>query len=169
MSRNRMTWSQAFLMQAREDFDAAFQLLESHRDGSTFFMLLQMCFEKLAKAAAFQTLSNDRMPPKVHDVIPLFQGMLMRRNANVKGFYSRHKDAMDFLMDKVAMLQPSLVNGCDEQLEYPWIDRHQHVKVPAKDLSIVKEYFNNPANTTLPLVMLAMEDFLKNFNAIIRK
>ena len=93
----------------------------------------------------------------------------MRRNANVKGFYSRHKDAMDFLMDKVAMLQPSLVNGCDEQLEYPWIDKHQHVKVPAKDLSIVKEYFNNPANTTLPLVMLAMEDFLKNFNAIIRK
>ena len=169
MSRNRMTWSKAFLMQAREDFDAAFQLLESHRDGSTFFMLLQMCFEKLAKAAAFQSLSNDRMPPKVHDVIPLFQGMLMRRNANVKGFYSRHKDAMDFLMDKVAMLQPSLVNGCDEQLEYPWIDRHQHVKVPAKDLRIVKEYFNNPANTTLPLVMLAMEDFLKNFNAIIRK
>jgi hypothetical protein len=88
------------------------------------------------------------MPPKVHDVIPLFQGMLMRRNANVKGFYSRHKDAMDFLMDKVAMLQPSLVNGCHEQLEYPWIDKHQHVKVPAKDLSIVKEYFNNPANTT---------------------
>ena len=43
------------------------------------------------------------------------------------------------------------------------------LKVPAKDLSIVKEYFNNPANTTLPLVMLAMEDFLKNFNAIIRK
>ena len=39
-----------------------------------------------------------------------------------------NEDAMDFLMDKVAMLQPSLVNGCDEQLEYPWIDRHQHVK-----------------------------------------
>ena len=143
-----MTWSQAFLMQAREDFDAAFQLLESHRDGSTFFMLLQMCFEKLAKAAAFQTLSNDRTPPKVHDVIPLFKGMLIRRNVNVKGFYSRHKDAMDFLMDKVATLQPSLVNGRDEQLEYPWIDRNQHVKVPAKDLGIVKEYFNKPANTT---------------------
>lgn len=164
-----MTWSQAFLAQAQEDFDAAFQLLQNHRYGSTFFMLLQMCFEKLAKAAAFQTLGNDRMPPKVHNVIPLFQGMLMRRNTNVKGFYSRHKDAFDFLMNKVAALQPSLVDGADEQLEYPWIDRHQHIKYPAKDLSIVKEYFNKPANTTLPLVMLTMEEFLNNFHAIIQR
>lgn len=169
MSRKRMTWSQAFLTQAQEDFDAAFQLLERHQDGSTFFMLLQMCFEKLAKAAVYQTLSNDRMPPKIHNVVPLFQGMLVRRNSNVKGFYSRHKDALDFLLNKVAALQPSLVNGNDEQLENPWIDKHQHVKVPARDLSIVKEYFNKPTNTTLPLVMLAMEEFLKNFHAIIRK
>lgn len=169
MPRKQTSWSQAFLEQAQEDFDAAFRRYRLHCDGSVFFMLLQMSFEKASKAAAYQTLDNSRRPPKIHDVIPLLQGMLARRNANVKGFYERHKEAFDFLVNRVAKLQPSLVNGEDEQLEYPWINRYQQIKCPAKDLSIVSDYFNRPSNTTLPLVMLAMQEFLKNFRAIIHK
>lgn len=130
-------WSDPFLEQARADLRAAWNLSQADPAdcASTLCMLLQMVFEKLAKAAFAR---QGQVVPRQHGTATRFfqllgrhpsGQMLLRASPNVQAFVEQLENA-----------QPSIAGGQNPpwpQLEYPWEDTaSQTVLYPEQHLPL---------------------------------
>lgn len=127
-----LQWSRAYLVQATEDFRAACAV---HAQPSVYAMLLQMTFEKIAKAAYCK--QQRRLPQFTHriasDVWLIFDRDL------VPGFPKRSIDGVVTLILALERANPSMANARwlgpghhhDPQLEYPWDDIATGEALPA--------------------------------------
>jgi hypothetical protein len=141
------TWSDAMFTQAKQDFYLAAlgskHLPEEEEESfdATICMLLQMFFEKYAKAVYH--LQTGEFPPKKHKTAKIFLDTL-RGSAK----YCKMKKKPFFVyccncIEKLEKLQPANakeLKGMDKspQLEYPWSEDGVFFS-PAKDLDLVKE------------------------------
>ena len=134
-----LDWSCAYRIQAEEDFKAAAAV---RRVPSVYVMLLQMTFEKIAKAAYWKTQRN---PPRSRTISVPSSGSSASLDARVEGFDKAAVDRMVSLLFKLENANPAVVHKRwkrlgglhDPQLEYPWEDGStRNVKTPARDLQL---------------------------------
>jgi len=126
-------WADPFLDQAKEDLAAAYAVTSS--SPSTFCMLLQMVFEKLAKSAFAR---SGMPPPRNHAAAAHFFGML-RRFPSGRQLLTSNGRAEAFIV-QLELAQPSVAkqNNLLEQLEYPWEDAAGIVRTPCRDLALAR-------------------------------
>ncbi len=145
------TWSEAFFVQAKQDFYLALHgmknssLIETESYESSVCMLLQMFFEKYAKAVF--CVQTGMLPPKNHLAAGNFLDAIKKSSKKYKKWKDNpsYKSCFEFIK-KIESLQPSNANKGKEiddcpQLEYPWCF-HNVIYSPAKDLDIVPELRN---------------------------
>lgn len=137
------TWRDALLEQARSNFDVAQALSAASNHPSQSTMLLQMAWEKLAKAAL---VAGGSWSPsnRTHRVISKFVSVLKRapRGERVLGQSSRASfiervDALHVDLVRLESLTPA-VAGASENAEYPWEVPEpggRSVQFPAKHLT----------------------------------
>lgn len=128
----------AFLRQAEEDFRALMSMDQCEAP-STCCMLMQMVFEKLAKAKLAK--DNGEWPPKIHDINHYLLKRLTSREPNKKQKYLPDGKIMEFALS-LEDAQPSAAKDCMPQLEYPWKDGVGIVYCPADDLFLAKRIIN---------------------------
>ncbi len=130
-------WADAYLAQARADLEGA-ALAQSAP--SVFAMLLQMTFEKFAKAALLRsgaiTLENATTK---HAAASLMIGALRRRmrKNNVLGGSKAWEDVLS-LVPELERLHPAVIKNTGPQLEYPFELRDGRVGWPARHLAIAQ-------------------------------
>ncbi len=130
-------WADPFLEQAREDLRAAWAVSTAGGSPSTLCMLIQMVFEKLAKAAYAR---SGQVVPKTHQIVAYLFNILLRDpvgksllqdNPNVQQFVEALENAQPSIAGKQAPVWP--------QLEYPWEDTSSGaVHYPARHLWLVR-------------------------------
>jgi len=135
MAANHRDWAQAFLIQAREDLKAA-RCVVGPETSSTFCMLLQMVFEKLAKAALAQRSAS---VPRTHRAATfLFQFLEMSPPTYRLPIENRIRQFVAELEEA----QPATARRHKQpfpQLEYPWEDPISgKVFCPAIDLPLAR-------------------------------
>jgi hypothetical protein len=122
------TWRDAFRAQARSDFDASAVLGSADAYASQTTMLLQMAWEKLAKAAL---VSGGHWNPKTksHKVAAKFASVLKKRPRIEKVFDLASKAAagsrltwLQTELETLEALTPALATA--ENAEYPWEGRN---------------------------------------------
>ncbi|MEI6807594.1 MAG: hypothetical protein WCN95_02640 [bacterium] len=130
-------WADPFLDQAREDLKAAWAVSQSRESASTLCMLLQMVFEKLAKAA--HARSGNMLPRNHRATSHLFALLLrhpagvnlLRASSNVRQFVAELETAHPAEARKQQQPWP--------QLEYPWEDAVAGlIRWPAHDLPLAR-------------------------------
>ena len=133
-------WFDPFLEQAREDLKAAWSL-NAANSASTLCMLIQMVFEKLAKAAfarAGTVIVRDHMAAS-----RLF-AMLVRHPAG-NAILQAQPNVRQFVMELEAA-HPTVAGRQPQpwpQLEYPWEDPAAGtVHWPARDLALAQRIRN---------------------------
>ena len=186
--KNEMAVHKAFLLQAREDYQASVIMLahfqksggKIHEEalplflstpfrGASFFMLLQMSVEKLSKAAYCKARGiKGKLPPKDHDFVSFLEAVLAR-NPNFQAFRDRHASTFKFLREELNTRQPSNARDHLENLEYPWIDNRGHVRCPAEHLSLIKKYLNNALNRNIMVYMRDIRELLESFDKIFNR
>ncbi len=129
-------WSDPFLEQAREDLKAAWAI-PAEASPSTLCMLLQMVFEKLAKAAYAR---SGYAVPRTHQAATHLFAVLLRHPAGA-AILQASPNVQQFVMELEAA-QPSVASRQPQpcpQLEYPWEDPvNSTVHYPARDLSLAR-------------------------------
>lgn len=132
-------WAEPFRQQAREDLRAA-RASYTAKCESTFCMLLQMSFEKLAKAA-FARQGN--LLEKSHEGASRL--LLLLGKSPGGPMLPRYQDRVLDAVRELERAQPSVVSrhmrkGVPQypQLEYPWVNPESNVvEWPAKHLPLV--------------------------------
>ncbi|MBP5672357.1 MAG: hypothetical protein K5787_02670 [Lentisphaeria bacterium] len=142
------TWADAYLTQAKQDFYLALHGMKNIPQieyGSSVCMLLQMFFEKYAKAVF--CVQTGQLPPKNHLAAGNFLSALKKSSTKYKKWKDNPtlKLCFDFIK-KIESLQPANANKGKEidnspQLEYPWCF-NDVIYSPAMDLDIVSELKN---------------------------
>jgi hypothetical protein len=129
-------WALPFLEQARADLAVAWAIPANTR-GSTFCMLLQMVFEKIAKAGFAR---SGQVVARSHQVAARFFPVLQRRPGGVK--LLRENGAAQQFVLQLEAAQPSIARAQPHpgpQLEYPWDDPTLgSVCWPEADLPLVR-------------------------------
>ncbi len=135
-ARRHRAWSDPFLEQAREDLRAAWSV-SSEVSPSTLCMLLQMVFEKLAKAAYAR---SGYVVPRTHKAATHLFTVLLRHPAGT-AILQASPHVQQFVMELEAA-QPALAGQQPQpcpQLEYPWEDPARNtVHYPARDLPLAR-------------------------------
>ena len=134
-------WADPFLEQAREDLQAAWLLVPSEQCASTLCMLLQMVFEKLAKAAYAR---GGHAVPRTHSAASHLFAVLQRHPAG-KTLLTASPHVQQFVAD-LENAHPAIAGRQVPpwpQLEYPWEDVGTGtVHYPAKDLFLARRIRN---------------------------
>jgi hypothetical protein len=129
-------WSDPFLEQAREDLKAAWAIPVG-ASPSTLCMLLQMVFEKLAKAAYAR---SGHVVPHTHQAATHLFAVLLRHPAGT-AILQAAPNVQQFVAELEAA-QPSIAGRQAQpcpQLEYPWEDPVGNtVYYPARDLPLAR-------------------------------
>src|ERR1039458_3166500 len=137
-------WAVPFLEQAKADLAAAEFLASqgAHHHPSTLCMLIQMVFEKLAKAA----LRRGGEPIKnIHEVLGKFLPTLKAKPSLTPPTFTSAVER--FILD-LEQATPQIANKTGgEMLEYPWEDASRRVCWPARDLSLARQVAS-PADLT---------------------
>lgn len=159
----KLTAGQAFLLQAKEDLHATrmvgYDIISAP---STFYMLLQMVFEKLAKAHRYWNYGQ--LPAKVgHEIADQYFSkvfeVLIRMKPSKRKYYRLLRD----LIKELEAAQPSVAKKSAPAtpiLEYPWEDRQKNICFPARDLPLVQKIKSNGnhALTAWAALKFATED-----------
>ena len=170
------TWSDAYFTQAKQDFYLAAlgaSKTAEEEDKSfdaTICMLLQMFFEKYAKAVYIA--QKGTKPPRKHKTAKVFLETL-RGSAK----YCKMKKSPFFVyccncIEKLEKLQPANakeVSGVDKspQLEYPWCQDDQ-ICSPAKDLELAKQ-FRKPESLILTRLFPFAQNLINDFPQFCKK
>lgn len=139
MAPSLRDWSDPFLEQAREDLRGAWAVHGERRANcpSTLAMLLQMVFEKLAKAAFAR---SGQELPRSHGVASRLFLLLLRHPA-AQQILQVTADVEQFVCE-LECAHPAVAGRCNPpapQLEYPWADPDTgQVYYPARDLHLAR-------------------------------
>lgn len=129
-------WSDPFLEQAREDLKAAWSVADTP-SASTLCMLLQMVFEKLAKAAYAR---SGNVVPRTHQAASHLFALLERHPAGVSML--RASPQVKQFVAELEAANPAVAARQPQpwpQLEYPWEDVSASVVLwPARDLPLAR-------------------------------
>jgi hypothetical protein len=136
-------WASAYLDQAQVELEAARQAI----DPSVRAMLLQMTFEKLAKAALLKNgqWSIARAQETHRGATHMMTQLLTRRSLSVLG-YNRHvvERVLKPLVDALEELQPAIARSLGRNagpwLEYPWSTPQNSVTSPRRSLPGLEHY-----------------------------
>lgn len=125
-------WARPFLLQAQTDLAAAERLVEGTSE-STLCMLLQMVFEKLAKAAvAYNGTLIDRSHKVMSRLIPL-----MRRDPATDRILVAAPH-VELFVQELENANPAVAPRGMPILEYPWEDSSGTVRWPDQHLHLVR-------------------------------
>jgi hypothetical protein len=131
-------WAQGYLEQARADLRGVRAM--GSASPSTLAMLLQMVFEKYAKAALLRqrTLPLDAVRRSHRAASQML--LSLRRQRAVFALLGGAKVWEDVLwvVDALEAAHPQLAAVHAPQLEYPWEDVHGAIQWPARDLQVAK-------------------------------
>ena len=162
-------WADPFFAQATDDLRAA-QALYLARVPSTFCMLVQMTFEKLAKAALAR---KHIQPPKSHEVASRLLLLLER----TPGGTTLPGTSLPLVFGAVRELenaQPAVVASAMKgqgvpqypQLEYPWENPATGtVEWPGRDLPIAKR-MTDPRDPVGPQLLKLAKALEAQFNTL---
>ena len=135
-------WATPFLEQAREDLRATRSLVDTRADcASTFLMLLQMAFEKLAKAAFAE---KSQVVPRQHEVVSLLFAYL-KRSASGRELLriSPNVEAFVVLLEQAHPAVAGRYTPPAPQLEYPWEDETTDtISYPSRNLYLADRVRN---------------------------
>jgi len=132
-------WADAYLAQARADLRSAEALVRGGVVPSTFAMLLQMIFEKLAKAALLRSgavtvawaQSTHAAASRMVQVMRLQRGLI----ASLGGPWPWTRVLS--VVDALEKAHPAIAARTQApQLEYPWETPAGAIQWPARDLTI---------------------------------
>jgi hypothetical protein len=132
-------WADPFLEQAKADLAAAWCLAGQDTDfyASTLCMLIQMVFEKLAKAAFARNGSGFA---RSHEAASRFFETL-KRHPTSKAILAGAQNVEEFV-GELELAHPTIAGNHTPpwpQLEYPWEDALSGtVRYPAKDLALAR-------------------------------
>ena len=172
------SWSEAYFAQACQDFQLAkVGVQEISQHGASVCMLLQMFFEKYAKAV-YCRMNNNQLPPRSHRTAKAFLSVL--RGSSKYSKFKKHinstasKDAnrlfsdfFDFL-SKLEALQPSNANGGkveddSPQLEYPWRNTAStDFYSPSSHLDIIHE-IEEPQSRLFTKILPIAQNLINDF------
>lgn len=141
----RGDWADAYLAQARADLRGA-RAVAAAGEPSVLAMLLQMAFEKFAKAALLRSAQT-----AVEDARRTHRGAsrmihAMRRQRGLLAPLGGPWPWADVfgLVDALEQAHPALAQG-GPMLEYPWEDAAGAVRWPARDLAVAVQ-LSDPAH-----------------------
>ena len=159
MTSAKLSVGKAFLMQAKEDLNATKKLIRKNKEEinksitkndiknnspSTFYMLLQMVFEKLMKAHKHRNdyqINNDKHEGATEHFSKYFNSLC--RVDPKQRTYCYH--ILKVIQD-LENAQPSIAKKKfphEPQLEYPWENERGEICYPAKDLPLVLKLNDN--------------------------
>lgn len=130
-------WSDAYLAQAKEDLTGAIAV--QGRSTAVFAMLLQMSFEKFAKAQALRRGSYARSYlASHHGICEDFATALYNQHLFIDGLGNKRVwDDAKYVILALEKAHPALAKA-GPHLEYPWEDTNGKVLTPIKNLAIVQ-------------------------------
>lgn len=157
-------WADAYLAQARADLAGA--RLVGTSEPSVFAMLMQMVFEKFAKAALLRSGSITlTAATKTHKAASrMVATMRIQRGLMAPMGGSLIWHAAFEVMEALERAHPSVARG-NAQLEYPWETNAGVVFWPARDLDIAARLGNPKSNLAAHLSDFASK-LDRNFDAI---
>lgn len=135
-------WAEGYLAQAHVELNAAREPL----DPSVRAMLLQMAFEKIAKAALLKNgqWSEEHAQQTHHGASHMMTQLLQQRQL-AKLAYTRNtvEQVLKPLVDELEHLHPAVARANGRSgpwLEYPWATPLDAVAVPCRDLPSLAHY-----------------------------
>jgi hypothetical protein len=160
MSALPRDWAMPFLEQARADLHAANALSVGNgisQHGSTLCMMIQMVYEKLAKAAYHR--GNNNVCYR-HDLIWYLFHQLARHPQG-KRLLSQHSRVQGFVI-QLEMAHPQVAKRFVErgglpypQLEYPWENSQGTICWPEQHLSLARRVTDPKDRIGLDCLLLA--------------
>jgi hypothetical protein len=147
-------WAEAYLEQARADLEGA-RLVDAAVP-SVLAMLLQMAFEKFAKAAllrsgavdAASAASTHRAASQMVRVLRLQRGIMAPIGGPLVW-----QDVL-WAVETLERVHPALSQG-GPQLEYPWETPNGGIAWPARDLAIALSFGNPHSNLGARILQFA--------------
>jgi hypothetical protein len=159
-------WADAYLAQARADLAGA--RLVGANTPSVFAMLMQMVFEKFAKAALLRsaaiTLASARTSHKAASRMIGAMRLQRRLLAPIGGPHVWH--AAFEVVEALERAHPSVTQGA-AQLEYPWETMAGAVHWPERDL-IIAARLGNPRSNLIAHVSDFASKLDRHFDAIVQ-
>jgi hypothetical protein len=138
-------WADGYLAQARADLDGA--SIVDAAVPSVLAMLLQMTFEKLAKAALLRSGAVDvAWASRTHRAAShMLRALRLQRGLMAPlGGPLVWQDVL-WAVDALEQVHPSVAQG-GPQLEYPWEQTNGTIAWPARDLAIARALGNPKSN-----------------------
>ena len=166
MASNR-EWAEAYLEQAKEDLKAA-QAIKLNAP-SDFCMLMQMTFEKAAKAALLRkgstqlnkAESSHKAASNLVRILKANRGYLPLTDTGKPYMW---KDILP-LVTELERAQPSLAGKGQPKLEYPWENSEGKVCWPARDFPLIVRLKSSPqiAPRMMKFASLLISDITRVF------
>jgi hypothetical protein len=129
-------WSDALLMQARDDLAAAELLAAANGPASSLAMLLQMVFEKLAKAALARTDVPCFIANRTSHVAASRLVSVLKNHNDFLQLRYNWKDVLP-LVQALENAHPAVAKK-GPHLEYPW-EAGEEMGLPATHVNVVKQ------------------------------
>lgn len=129
-------WSDALLQQARDDLDAAEALAAAKAPASSFAMLLQMVFEKLAKAALARTDVPCFIANRTSHVSASRLVSMIKNHNDFLQLRYNWKDVLP-LVQALERAHPALAKK-GPHLEYPW-EAGEEMGLPSTHVDVVRQ------------------------------
>lgn len=133
-------WSDALLAQAREDLEAAEAIAVARGPASVLAMLMQMVFEKLAKAALARTDIHCFVAHRTSHAAASKLLATIKTHSEYTDLRHKWKDVLP-MIQALERAHPALAKG-GPHLEYPW-EAGTEMGLPSTHLAIVK-HFDDP-------------------------
>jgi len=163
-------WAKGFLEQARAELEIAESLVRSReglttRRAAVLAMLLQMAFEKFAKAALLRSGEVTYLAVRQSHKASSRMIATMRRHRRLAPIGGPNPWEKAFeVVEGLERAHPSLTQG-GPQLEYPWQDASGAVRWPARDLPIAQK-LSDPQSTLAGHIITFAMKLEQRFDAI---
>lgn len=155
-------WSDALLTQARADLAAAEVIAERGAPAEVLAMLIQMVFEKLAKAVLTRTDVSCFVANRTsHAVASTLVAAIKNQNEYLDLRY-RWKDVLP-MVQALERAHPAIAKG-GPHLEYPW-EAGLEMGLPATHLPIVKQ-LADPSDTKGPKLLRFARELSNKFDTL---
>jgi hypothetical protein len=155
-------WSVALLEQARQDLMAAEILATNRGSACVIAMLLQMYFEKLAKAALARTDINCFKAYRTSHVAASRLISTLKNHGRYVELHYAWKDILP-LIQNLERAHPAIAKR-GPHLEYPW-EQGDRMGLPQSDLQIVRN-FEDPTNPVGPKLFRFARELSNRFDEL---